>query len=152
MQTKILMVCLGNICRSPLAQGILQNKLPSQFYWVDSAGTAAWHSGQQPDERSIAIAKKNGLDITEQRARQFKITDFFTFDYIYAMDKYNYENIVKMAPDVASIKKVKLILNEVSETKNEDIPDPYYGGSKGFEKVYAMLDEACEIVAKKITI
>ncbi len=91
--TRILMVCLGNICRSPLAHGILQSKLNDANFYVDSAGTAAYHIDNQPDYRSIKVAKNNGLDISTQSARQFKVSDFDTFDYIYAMDESNYSNI-----------------------------------------------------------
>jgi protein-tyrosine phosphatase len=97
MSIKILMVCLGNICRSPLAEGILASKLPKNKFKVDSAGTGSWHIGRQPDERSIAIAKKNKLDISGQKGRQFTATDFDTFDYIYVMDNYNYQDVVQLA-------------------------------------------------------
>ena len=91
MPVKILMVCLGNICRSPLAEGILMSKLPKKSFFVDSAGTGNWHVGKQPDERSIAIAKKNGIDISHLRGKQFSTSDFETYDYIYVMDNSNYE-------------------------------------------------------------
>ena len=91
------MVCLGNICRSPLAEGILQSKLDTNFFSVDSAGTAAYHIGELPDQRSIAVAKKHGIDISNQRARKFDIKDFIEFDVIYAMDKENYQNICSLA-------------------------------------------------------
>ncbi|WP_336128709.1 low molecular weight protein-tyrosine-phosphatase [Mesoflavibacter sp. CH_XMU1422-2] len=147
--TKILMVCLGNICRSPLAEGILKSKLDSNFI-VESAGTAAYHVGNKPDPRSIAVARQNGLNITNQRARKFNKEDFENFDIIYAMDNSNYQNIIALAENDQQKDKVKLILNESFPDKNLDVPDPYYGGEKGFENVYNMLDNACEIIAKRI--
>ena len=147
--TKILMVCLGNICRSPLAEGILKSKLDSNFT-VESAGTAAYHVGNKPDPRSIAVARQNGLNITNQRARKFTKQDFEDFDIIYAMDNSNYQNIITLAENNQQKEKVKLILNESFPDKNLDVPDPYYGGDKGFENVYNMLDNACEIIAKRI--
>ena len=147
---KILMVCLGNICRSPLAQGILESKINSKDVFVDSAGTAAYHVGNLPDERSIAVARKYGLDITNQRARKFIVDDFNTFDLIYVMDESNYQNIVSLAKSKEDIEKVKLILEEKTANKNVNVPDPYYGGDKGFENVYKMLDEVCEIISEKI--
>ncbi|MCT4699420.1 low molecular weight protein-tyrosine-phosphatase [Tenacibaculum haliotis] len=147
---KILMVCLGNICRSPLAEGILQSKLTSEFFKVDSAGTAGYHVGELPDERSIEVAKKYGIDITNQRSRKFVKSDFKEFDLIYAMDESNYHNILSIIDDNEDARKVKMILNEQYPTENRNVPDPYYGGNQGFENVYKMLDEACEIIASKL--
>jgi protein-tyrosine phosphatase len=148
---KILMVCLGNICRSPLAEGILKSKLNSDFYIVDSAGTSAYHIGELPDHRSIAIAKKNGIDISNQRARKFIANDFNEFDLIYAMDIENYQNICSLSTNKSNLLKVKLILNEINPLKDLSIPDPYYGGDFGFENVYKMLDKACSIITKNIS-
>lgn len=144
------MVCLGNICRSPLAEGILKSKLNSDFFFIDSAGTAAYHIGELPDPRSIAIAKKNGIDISNQRARKFITNDFNEFDLIYAMDTENFQNICAMAKNDADLLKVKLILNEVKPSKNLSVPDPYYGGSHGFKNVFELLDKACDIIIKKL--
>ena len=141
--TKILMVCLGNICRSPLAEGILQSKLDNNLFVVDSAGTSSYHIGNKPDPRSIAIAKKKGIDITQQQARQFVKQDFLDFDIIYAMDNSNYNNIIALAENDIQKSKVNLILNESQPNLNLDVPDPYYGGDKGFETVFNMLDDAC---------
>ena len=146
---RILMVCLGNICRSPLAEGILQSKVPKEKVFVDSAGTAAYHIGNLPDARSIAVAEKHGIDITNQQARKFTKKDFNNFDVIYAMDKSNYENIISLASNDRELKKVKIILNELQLGKNLSVPDPYYGGNSGFEEVYKMLNEACNRIASK---
>lgn len=147
--TKILMVCLGNICRSPLAEGLLQSKLPKRFI-VDSAGTGNWHVGSPPDNRSIEIAKVNNLDISSQRGRQFSKSDFDTYDYIYAMDNQNYQDILALAPSESARSKVKLILNELFPTENMDVPDPYFGMHNGFEQVYEMLDNTCDVIAQKL--
>jgi protein-tyrosine phosphatase len=150
MVVKIVMVCLGNICRSPLAEGILASKLPHDRFKVDSAGTGAWHIGSTPDSRSIAIAKKNNLDISHQRGRQFKLSDFEHFDYIYVMDQSNYNDVLRLAKKPEDIAKVKMILNELSPNQNIDVPDPYYGGDNGFGLVFDMLDQACENIASKL--
>jgi protein-tyrosine phosphatase len=150
MAVKILMVCLGNICRSPLAEGILASKLPKDKFMVDSAGTGNYHIGKQPDSRSIAIAQKNGLDITNQRGRQFSSRDFDNFDYILAMDNSNYNYIIELAKTEEQKEKVDLILNHLFPGDNVDVPDPYYGLQNGFDMVYEMLDETCAILAKKL--
>jgi protein-tyrosine phosphatase len=148
---KILMVCLGNICRSPLAQGLLESKVNESKVYTDSAGTAAYHVGNSPDERSIDVAKKYGIYINNQRARKFIIEDFDEFSIIYAMDESNYQNILKLARNKEDENKVKMILNEVYPGKNLSVPDPYYGGNQGFENVYNMLDKACEIIADRMS-
>lgn len=150
MPVKILMVCLGNICRSPLAEGILASKLPKDRFIVDSAGTGSWHIGRCPDERSIQTAKKNNLDISCQKARQFAIRDFDNFDYIYVMDNSNYNDVVFLSKNDEQSSKVQLILNELFPGENADVPDPYYGLANGFDSVYQMLDQACDIIAKKL--
>lgn len=142
-KTKVLMVCLGNICRSPLAKGILDSLVDQNQVDVDSAGTGDYHIGDLPDERSIEVAKKNGLDITDQRGRQFTADDFKQFDYILAMDNYNYEDIIALASTEEDKKKVKLILNYAIPDENLDVPDPYFGGQSGFNDVYDMLTKAC---------
>ena len=142
------MVCLGNICRSPLAEGILQSKLDANFFSIDSAGTAAYHIGELPDQRSIAVAKKHGIDISNQKARKFDIKDFIEFDVIYAMDKENYQNICSLAKNKTELQKVKMILDEVNLSQNLSVPDPYYGEDDGFQNVYQLLDEACEKISK----
>ena len=138
------MVCLGNICRSPLAEGILKSKLPDngEFY-VDSAGTSNYHIGELPDTRSIEIARKYGIDITSQRGRQFQLDDFDRFDLIYAMDTSNYHNILRIARNAEDEAKVKLILGELIDYETVNVPDPYYGGDSGFEHVFQLLNKAC---------
>jgi protein-tyrosine phosphatase len=150
MPVKILMVCLGNICRSPLAEGLLAAKLPKDKFIVDSAGTGNYHIGKQPDQRSVLTAKKNGLDITYQKARQFTPNDFEEFDYIYVMDNSNYDDVIELAKKEDHKKKVQLILDDLFPGANVDVPDPYYGLQNGFEMVYEMLDETCDILAKKL--
>jgi 16S rRNA (cytidine1402-2'-O)-methyltransferase len=150
MPVKILMVCLGNICRSPLAEGLLASKLPKETFIVDSAGTGNWHVGKQPDERSIAVAKKNKIDISHKKGRQFKATDFDTFDYIYVMDNSNYNDVIKLAQNEKQRNKVQLILNELFPGENVDVPDPYYGLQNGFDSVFAMLEKSCEAIAEKL--
>lgn len=139
----VLMVCLGNICRSPLAHGILESKAPEDWY-IDSAGTSGWHEGERPDTRSIVTAKGRGLNIDQQRSRPFLVEDFERFDVIFAMDSSNYTNITRLAPDEASKAKVRLIMNEAYPGENRQVPDPYTGGQRGFEDVYDMLDLAIE--------
>ncbi|KVV15605.1 low molecular weight protein-tyrosine-phosphatase [Flavobacterium sp. TAB 87] len=150
MSVKILMVCLGNICRSPLAEGILAAKLPKEKFTVDSAGTGDWHVGHGPDKRSIAIAKKNGLNISNQKGRQFTAIDFDTFDYIYVMDSSNYDNVIALATNENQKSKVQLILDEIFPGENVDVPDPFYGLANGFETVYEMLDDATANIAAKL--
>ena len=147
---KILMVCLGNICRSPLAEGIMNEKFRSYGIQAaaDSAGTAAYHVGEPPDERSREVAAKYGIDISGQRARQFQVSDFDNFDKIYAMDSQNLSNIAALARDDSDLAKVDMILNEAYPGEDREVPDPYYGGKNGFEKVYQMLDEACEKIIR----
>ena len=145
---KILMVCLGNICRSPLAHGILENKSMDKNIKVDSAGTASYHIGSPPDPRSIEVAKMNGIDISSQIARKFSYSDFDNFDIIYVMDKSNYLNIIKLTDNEIHKSKVKLILEELNLNITE-VPDPYYGEENGFSYVYDLLNEACNVIVDK---
>ena len=148
--TRVLMVCLGNICRSPLAEGILKSKIDTSKIFVDSAGTGNYHVGGLPDERSIAVAKKYLIDITDQRCRQFTVEDFDNFDMIYVMDNSNRRDVLSLARNKQDEAIVIMILNELFPGENVDVPDPYTGGLNGFEQVYSMLNKACVIVAKKI--
>lgn len=151
---KILMVCLGNICRSPLAEGIMKEKLKKYSIdgMVDSAGTAAYHVGEMPDPRSVEVAGKNGIDITYQRARKFKARDLDEFDLIFAMDEHNYQDILSSLSAKGKEDKVKMILNATFPGKDFSVPDPYYGGKDGFDNVYDMLDKACEKIASEIAL
>ncbi len=148
--TKILMVCLGNICRSPLAEGILASKLPKKLFTVDSAGTSDYHNGQYPDNRSVNIARHHGIDICKQTSRPFTKQDFKDFDHIYAMDLSNLQSILKLAETNSERSKVSLILNEAYPHTDKEVPDPYYDSDKGFETVFNMLEDACEIIAKRL--
>lgn len=144
------MVCLGNICRSPLAQGVLESKVDSSNVQVDSAGTANYHVGEGPDPRSVATASKYGIDISRQRGRQFVVEDFDRFDHIYVMDVSNYNNVLRLARSEEDEQKVKLILNEVFPGEDREVPDPYYGGDQGFENVYQLLSEASDRIIERI--
>lgn len=145
------MVCLGNICRSPMADGIMRhlNNERNLNCEVDSAGTAGYHIGEAPDRRMQATAKEKGLDISMLQARQFQASDLNEFDLIYAMDSSNYNNIMAHAND-SNKHKVKMILNESHPGSNLEVPDPYYGGDDGFYHVYNLLWDACNNIADKI--
>ena len=147
--TKILMVCLGNICRSPLAEGILKSKINTSEIFVDSAGTGGYHIGNLPDTRSMDVAQKNGIDISDQRCRKFSRHDFKMFDTIYVMDKSNYANVIALSETDEDRKKVKLLL-EAADLGLSEVPDPYYGGADGFEYVYGLIERACNQIVKKL--
>lgn len=146
---RILMVCLGNICRSPLAHGILQNKLPQEQYFIDSAGTSGYHNGEKPDPRSIEVALKYGIDISNQKSRKFNVTDFDYFDKIYVMDKSNLSNVLALARNSEDKAKVELILDSIN-SENQEVPDPYFGGNEGFNHVFKLLNNACEIIKNNL--
>lgn len=146
---KVLLVCLGNICRSPLAHGVLKHLVDPAKVEVDSAGTGAYHIGKAPDRRSIAVAKANGLDISQQRARQFQAEDFQQFDHIFVMDKENLADVRRLAPDAETAQKAQLFLS-VLENSVEEVPDPYYGGEEGFQYVYDLVLEASKAIVKKL--
>lgn len=141
------MVCLGNICRSPLAQGILERKVQERALdWsVDSAGTGHWHVGNPPDPRSVAVAAAHGLDLSAQRARQVHWPDLEAFDLVLAMDTANRRDLLRLAESDAEREKVRLILDYVAPGEDRSVPDPYWDDD-GFERVYRMLDEACDRV------
>ncbi|SDD99286.1 low molecular weight protein-tyrosine-phosphatase [Riemerella columbipharyngis] len=141
---KILMVCLGNICRSPLAEGILRSKINDK-HLVDSAGTINFHEGEKADYRSIEVAKNHNIDISMHRSRPITKEDLNYFDRIYCMDKNNYKNVLAMAENQEQKDKIMLILDNDAE-----VPDPYYGDINDFEKVFQILDKACDTVALKI--
>ena len=147
---KILMVCLGNICRSPLAEGILSSKGKHLNIEVDSVGTAGYHVGKKPDIRSIEIANKYAIDLNQQRARQFSRADFDEFDIIYAMDTNNYAHLISLASSETERNKIRMILNEINPNAYQSVPDPYYGGDNGFQDAYNMLDKACDKIIQDI--
>ena len=147
---KILVVCLGNICRSPLAEGILKSKLPENFT-VDSAGTISLHEGEHPDNRAIETAKKHGISIGKQKSRPITKNDFEVFDKIYCMDLSVYEDVLSMATNEEKRTKVSLFLEEANIPENNyEVFDPYWSGLDGFEKVYALLEEASEKIKSKL--
>jgi protein-tyrosine phosphatase len=146
MATKVLMVCLGNICRSPMAEGLLLHKIQELNLDVetDSAGTSGIHIGSKPDHRMIDTAAKYGVDISDLRARQFKASDLETFDYVFAMDKENQRNMLALAKNETQRNKVKLFLEQVNYPELSEVPDPYYGDQAEFEFVFNLLDEATD--------
>lgn len=143
---KIMMVCLGNICRSPLAEGILKHKvnLEGLDVQVASSGTAAYHVGESADDRMIDTARRHGIDLTGHRGSQFKAKDFDEYDKIFVMDSSNYRNVIRLASSEDDRAKVKLIMDVLDPETGYDVPDPYYGGDDGFELVFNMLDQACD--------
>lgn len=146
MSKRILMVCLGNICRSPLAHGIMAAISPNSF--VDSAGTGSYHIGSPPDPRSIQVAQDNGVDIRHQSARKFQSTDFMEFDHIFVMDRQNYRDVIAKANNQNDIDKVELLC-EAAGMGMRAVPDPYYGGKKGFEEVFTLVKTACQRIVKQ---
>ena len=150
---KILMVCLGNICRSPLAEGVLRHKLAKRniVAEVDSAGTGSWHVGEQPDYRAYKVAQKNGIDISKQRARQLTYGDFAIFDKIYVADREVKDNVMRLAKTNADKKKVDFLMNASEPESDRPVPDPYFGGEEGFDHVFTLIDEACEKIADMIS-
>jgi protein-tyrosine phosphatase len=139
------MVCLGNICRSPLAQGILEDRLlrASLSAEVDSAGIGGWHAGEAPDPRSCAVARKYGMDISAQRARKLELQDLHTFDRIYAMDRQNLRDILHLCGNEAVKSRISLIMDEVYPGQEMEVPDPYYDNAL-FEPVFQMLQKASD--------
>ena len=148
---KILMVCLGNICRSPLAEGILQDKAgKAGLQWcVESAGTNDYHIGEAPHPLSQKVAKLHGIDICKQRKRRFVAEDFNRFDKIYAMSADVIADMRSIARHKFDETKVDLLLNELFPGQNVDVPDPWYGPEEGFHQAYKMINDACEAIIKK---
>lgn len=147
---KILMVCLGNICRSPMAEGILREKAQGTNIEVDSAGTAAYHVDESPDPRAVLTARKHGVRIDQLRGRQFGVEDFDNFDRIFVMDNSNFRNVMTLARNEEDRAKVSLLLDEAPNLPNgTEVPDPYYGGDQGFEDVYQMISSAAKAIVEK---
>lgn len=152
-KVKVLFVCLGNICRSPAAEGIMKkrvadNNLENDIY-VDSAGTSGWHEGELPDERMRMHGRRRGYDFCSH-SRKFGYSDFETFDYIIVMDDDNYRNVNKLAKNGNDSAKIRRMTDFSDKFSHPHIPDPYYGGSSGFELVMDLLEDACENLLKKI--
>ena len=146
LTSKILMFCLGNICRSPLAKGVLENKILSSTY-LDSNGTATYHVGNPPDSRSINVGEKNGIDISQFKARKFIKEDFKNFSHIFVMDNSNFNNVLNLAQLSKHEKKIRLILDS-----EQEVPDPYYGGLEEFDSCYALLDIACDQIVNELNL
>jgi len=151
---KILMICHGNICRSPLAEGILQHKAnKAGLNWkVNSAGTSGEHEGDQPHYLSQKVARMNGIDISHQCSRQFRKTDMLEYDKIYVMDSYNYVNIKRMSKELWNPGKVDLLMNELYPGKNINVPDPWYGEEDGYHDVFKMISDACDVIIEKYSV
>jgi len=148
---KILMVCLGNICRSPLAEGILKHKAKAAgLNWhIDSAGTNGYHIGEAPHRLSQKVAKLNGIDICDQKARLFVKEDFDRYDKIYALADDVLDEIKWMAKEKYDAKKIDLLLNELHPGKNLSVPDPWYGPEPGYHEVYKIIEAACDAIIRK---
>jgi protein-tyrosine phosphatase len=148
----VLMVCLGNICRSPMAEGILRDKLMDSNLTVvvDSAGTYALHKGEAPDKRAIKCLSSYGIDISGLRARPFTPKDFLDFDLIFAMDAENYKNILRQTDDELLKRKVTLFMESSMPGQSLSIPDPWYGDEKGFHEVYKMIESNCDSIIEKL--
>lgn len=146
---KILMVCLGNICRSPLAEGIMRNKLPENFV-VDSCGTISMHEGEHPDKRAIKTAFNHRIDISKLRSRPITIDDLRNFDYIFCMDTKNLEDVISLSENDEQTQKINLLMEFAENYEKTEVPDPYWGDINDFENVYQLLDVACENASKKL--
>lgn len=150
---KIIFVCLGNICRSPVAEGIMLH-LKEKYQLdveIDSAGTASYHIGEAPDRRTIANAAKHGIDLTNLRARQFEVKDFDKFDWILAMDINNMNTLKRMTVEQKHLQKIKLMLDFAHSFSNAEVPDPYYGTEKDFELVFNLVNKACRSIVNQIS-
>ena len=149
---KFLMACLGNICRSPLAEGILQHKAQEAgFHWqVESAGTGSWHIDSVPHLLSQKVAKANGIDISRQRCLQFRKEAILQFDFIYVMDENNYDDVKTMSRELWNESKVDLLLNELYPGENRSVPDPYLGTEADYHEVFSLIEKACDAIIEKI--
>lgn len=151
---KVLFVCLGNICRSPMAEGIFRDLLRTQgiqgHFLHDSCGTGSWHAGSEPDRRAQACLLSHGIDVSDLRARQLTETDFREFDLILTMDDSNYEGCLSIAPDGEARQRVRKMLSYHGDPKLKEVPDPYQGGAQGFESVYQMLNVSCRNLLEEL--
>lgn len=147
---KVLMVCLGNICRSPLAEGILQHKINEhQLNWiVDSAGTSHYHVGEAPHHLSQKVALQNGINISQQQCRQFVAEDMIRFDKIYVMDANNYNEVKRISAKHFNAAKVDFLLNELYPLQNQEVPDPWYGTEQDYYTVFDMINKACDKIVQ----
>lgn len=152
-RTSVLFVCLGNICRSPLAEGIFLHLVEEagleERFEIDSAGTGSWHVGEVPDARASMVASRHGVDLPS-RARQLTEDDVARFDYVIAMDRENLRNIERMADSTGSDASVKLLRDYDPEENGDEVPDPYYGGASGFENVYSMVMRSCQSLLNQL--
>lgn len=151
-RTAVLFVCMGNICRSPLAEGIFSHLVETQSiagrFLIDSAGTGGWHAGHPPDPRSVAVARQHGIDISSQKARQVRAVDFVDFDVIFAMDEDNLDRLRASCP-LQYRHKIHLF-SQYATGRSENVPDPYYGDEDGFQTVYTMLLDGCIPALEKL--
>lgn len=146
---KILMVCLGNICRSPLAEGIMKTKVPESIH-VDSAGTISQHEGKHPDPRALKTAEAHQIDISKQRSRPITSEDLENFDQIYCMDLDVMENVISKARNEEQRQKISLFMEVLGDHGNAEVPDPYWGDREEFENVYRILDRGCEAIVRRL--
>ncbi len=155
-KTSVLFVCMGNICRSPTAEGVFRHVVRQAGLQdnikIDSAGTHAYHVGEAPDRRSQSKARENGVDISAQRARKVAQEDFDRFDYIIAMDRSNYSDLMRLAKKPEQQQKISLFMDYAKDWNNTEVPDPYYGGSNGFQQVFDMIMSASQGLLKQITL
>jgi len=153
--TSILFVCLGNICRSPLAEGVFLHLVAeaglSERFQIDSAGTGAWHVGERPDARAEMVAHQHGVEL-ESRARQVTEDDLRTYDYVIAMDHENLRSLERMADAAGSEAEIRLLRDFDSDGGSDEVPDPYYGGASGFETVYEMVHRSCSALLKQLKV
>lgn len=150
---KVLMVCLGNICRSPMAQGVLEKKIVERnlsHWFVDSAGTSGWHDGERPDQRAVLTSSQNGVDISMQISRKITKKDLMIFDFVLAMDTSNYNDILKLCDSEEEVHKVKMLMNYQYENQNRAVPDPYYDGR--FDEVFQLLNESLDYFLDKVMV
>jgi protein-tyrosine phosphatase len=150
---KILMVCLGNICRSPIAEGVMKSKMKARGMngTVDSAAVSSYHTGEPPDRRAIQTAAEFHVDISGQRARRITSADFKTFDLILSMDHSIHEEVLSLAPTEESRSKARLFLELAGNSQTVNVPDPYYGDMTDFHDVFKLIDKSCDQILDKIT-